>query len=71
MVRFLASYFEALSRLPNLKASQEEHYSKLIMMIANKTNQEREIFPKVANAHANNIIAALEGQFLLNILVKK
>ncbi len=71
MTRYLASYFEAQSLLPSLKASLEAHYNRLIELIANKTNQEREIFPKVATAHARNIIGALEGQFLLDALVKK
>ncbi len=70
MMRYYASYFEALSLLPDLRAKQQLLYQDLIDILSDKTYEEREIFPKVANAHAHNIISALEGKFLLNILLK-
>jgi len=71
MMRYYAAFYEALSRLPDFKASINNHYSALIEIIANKTNEEREIFPKVANTHARNVISTLEGKLLLNLLSPK
>ena len=71
MSRYLACFFEALSRLPAFRAKIDAHYSALINMLADRTYEEREIFPKVANAHARNIVGALEGQLMLEVLSSK
>jgi len=71
MTRYYASFYEALDRLPAFKQELQNHYASLIEIIAKQTNEEREIFPKVANAHARNIISTLEGQILLGILLHK
>ncbi len=71
MTRYYASFYEALDRLPTFKQELQSHYARLIEIIAKQTNEEREIFPKVANAHARNIISTLEGQILLGALLKE
>jgi len=71
MARYYAAFYEALSRLPDFKKAINNHYATLIAMIAKRTNQEREVFPQVASAHARNVISALEGKLLLNILSPK
>ena len=71
ITRYYAAFYEALDRLPDFKLTLNTHYSNLINIIARQTNIEREIFPKVASAHAKNIISLLEGQLLLGVLVQK
>jgi len=70
LTRYYAAFYEALCRLPNFKSEINSHYASLIKILADKTNKEREIFPKVAQAHAKNIISTLEGKMLLDVLVK-
>lgn len=69
MARYFAVFFEAISRLPDFRASVQSYYLTLIEVLTNRTYDEREVFPKVAEVHSRNVVATLEGRLLLNAIL--
>lgn len=69
MARFYAVFFEAISRLPKFRSKVQSYYLTLIEVLTNRTYDEREVFPKVAEVHSRNVIATLEGRLLLNAIL--
>lgn len=69
MARYFALFFESLSRLESFREEVRQYYTKLIGALAQRTYDEHEIFPKVANTHARNIIANLEGRLFLTAVL--
>lgn len=69
MTRYFALFFEALSRLPEFQQSVQTYYLTLIEVLTMRTYEEREVFPKVAEVHARNVIATHEGRLLLNAVL--
>lgn len=69
MTRYFALFFEALSRLPEFQQSVQTYYLTLIEVLTVRTYEEREVFPKVAEVHARNVVATLEGRLLLNAVL--
>lgn len=69
MARYYALFFEAISRLPGFREKVQAHYRQTLETFSNKTYQEREVFPKVAKAHARNVVAALEGRTMIDAIL--
>lgn len=69
MTRYFSLFFEALGRLPEFKQSVQTYYLTLIEVLTVRTYEEREVFPKVAEVHARNVVATLEGRLLLNAML--
>ena len=69
MTRYYALFFESLSRLPEFRAAIQAHYLTLIEALTKRTYEEREVFPKVAEAHSRHLIASLEGKLFLNAIL--
>lgn len=65
MARYFALFFEAFSRLDDFRAEVRTYYAGLLKGLAQRTYEEREIFPKVADTFARNVIAQLEGKLFL------
>jgi AcrR family transcriptional regulator len=65
MARYFALFFEAFSRLDDFRNEMRSYYAALLKSLAQRTYEQHEIFPKVAENHAINIIAALEGRLFL------
>lgn len=66
MARYFALFFESLSRLEDFREQVRIYYGTLLTTLAKRTHDEHEIFPKVADAHARNIVASLEGKMFLH-----
>lgn len=69
MTRYFGLFFEAMSRLPEFRAAVQAHYLTLIEALTQRTYEEREVFPKVAEAHSRNVLATLEGRLFLNAIL--
>jgi AcrR family transcriptional regulator len=65
MARYFALFFEAISRLDDVRDAIRAYYANLLKSLAARTYAEHEMFPKVADAHARNIIARFEGNLFL------
>jgi TetR/AcrR family transcriptional regulator, transcriptional repressor for nem operon len=69
MARYFSLFFEAIARLPDFRQSVQTYYLTLIEVFTTKTYEEREVFPKVAEAHSRNVIATFEGRLLLHAIL--
>jgi|GEM_PF-759980 len=69
MARYFAAFFEAMSRLPDMRARVQTYYLTLIEVVTDKTFAERGVAHKVAEVHSRNVIATLEGRLLLNAIL--
>lgn len=66
MARYFALFFEAFSRLDDFRSEMRTYYERLLKGLAQQSYDQREIAPDVAETHAINVIAALEGRLFLN-----
>lgn len=66
MARYFALFFEAFSRLDDFRNEMRSYYARLLKSLARRTYEQHEIFPRVAENHAVNVIASLEGRLFLN-----
>jgi AcrR family transcriptional regulator len=69
MARYFALFFESLSRLDDFRAQVRDYYAHLLNALAKRAYEEHEIFEKVADAHARNMIGALEGKLFLKAVL--
>lgn len=65
LARYFALFFESLGRLEDFRDAVRTYYDTLLQALAQKAYEEAEIFPKVAGAHARNLIVGLEGRMFL------
>ncbi len=66
MARYFALFFEAFSRLDDFRDEMRSYYAMLLKSLAQRTYEQHEVFPKVAENHAVNIVAAFEGRLFLD-----
>lgn len=66
MARYFALFFEAFSRLDDFRAEMQSYYRALLKSLAKRTYAQSEILPVIAENHAVNVIATLEGRLFLN-----
>ncbi len=68
LARYFALFFESLGRLDDFRDAVRTYYDTLLQALAQKAYEEAEIFPKVAGAHARNLIVGLEGRMFLRAI---
>ena len=66
MARYFALFFEAFSRLEDFREEMRSYYARLLKSLAQRTYDQHEIFPKVAENHAINLVASFEGRLFLS-----
>lgn len=66
MARYFALFFEAFSRLEDFRTEMRSYYALLLKSLARRSYENHEIFPRIAENHALNVIAALEGKLFLS-----
>lgn len=69
MAKYFSLFFDAIARLPEFRQAVQTYYLTLVEVLTKVAYEEREVYPRIAEVHARNIIATLEGRLMLNAVL--